>query len=185
MRVARTTVRVPWLSWLGTLRRVPFPASGDMRARLIAVGTRPPAWVREAYADYTRRLGSRLKLALVEIEPGPRTAGQSPRKAIEAEARKLMTALRPDECAVTLDEHGKQMSTRELADWLDTRMQDGRDLAFLIGGPDGFAPDVLARSDFSLSLSRLTLPHAMVRVLLAEQLYRALSILTHHPYHRD
>ena len=156
-----------------------------MRARLIAVGTRPPAWVREAYADYTRRLGPRLKLALVEIEPGPRTAGQSPRKAIEAEARKLMTALRPDECAVTLDEHGKQMSTRELADWLDSRMQDGRDLAFLIGGPDGFAPDVLARSDFSLSLSRLTLPHAMVRVLLAEQLYRALSILTHHPYHRD
>jgi 23S rRNA (pseudouridine1915-N3)-methyltransferase len=96
-----------------------------------------------------------------------------------------MTALRPDECVVTLDEHGKQMSTRELADWLDSRMQDGRDLAFLIGGPDGFAPDVLARGDFSLSLSRLTLPHAMVRVLLAEQLYRALSILTHHPYHRD
>ena len=156
-----------------------------MRARLIAVGTRPPAWVREAYAEYTRRLGSRLKIALVEIEPGPRSAGQSARKAIEAEARKLMTTLRPDECVVTLDEHGKQMSTRELAEWLGSRMQDGRDLAFLIGGPDGFAPDVLARSDFSLSLSRLTLPHAMVRVLLAEQLYRALSILTHHPYHRD
>src|SRR5581483_1190587 len=124
------------------------------------------------------------ELARLRLD-GPRPAGQRPRKAIEAEARRLMTALRPDECAVTLDEHGKQMSTRELADWLDSRMQDGRDLAFLIGGPDGFAPDVLARSDFSLSLSRLTLPHAMVRVLLAEQLYRALSILTHHPYHRD
>jgi len=149
------------------------------------VGTRPPAWVREAYADYTRRLGSRLKLALVEIEPGPRSAGQSPRKAIEAEARKLMTALRPDEWVVSLDGRGTQMSTRELADWLNGRMREGRDLAFLIGGPDGFAAQVLARSDFSLSLSRLTLPHALVRVVLAEQLYRAVSILTHHPYHRE
>jgi 23S rRNA (pseudouridine1915-N3)-methyltransferase len=149
------------------------------------VGTRPPAWVREAYADYTRRLGVRLKLALLEIEPGPRSAGQSPRKAIEAEARKLMTALRPDEWVVSLDERGTQMSTRELSGWLGGRMGEGRDLAFLIGGPDGFAAEVLARSDFSLSLSRLTLPHALVRVVLAEQLYRAVSILNHHPYHRD
>jgi 23S rRNA (pseudouridine1915-N3)-methyltransferase len=149
------------------------------------VGTRPPAWVREAYTDYTRRLGSRLKLTLVEIEPGPRSAGQSPRKAVEAEARKLMTAVRADEWVVALDEHGKQMSTRELAEWLGARMQEGRDLAFLIGGPDGFAAEVLARSDASLALSRLTLPHALVRVVLAEQLYRAVSILTHHPYHRD
>ena len=149
------------------------------------MGTRPPAWVREAYADYTRRLGSRLKVTLVELEPGPRSAGQSARKAIEAEARKLMTALRPDEWVVSLDGRGTQMSTRELADWLNGRMREGRDLAFLIGGPDGFAAEVLARSDFSLSLSRLTLPHALVRVVLAEQLYRAVSILTHHPYHRE
>jgi 23S rRNA (pseudouridine1915-N3)-methyltransferase len=156
-----------------------------VRARLLAVGTRPPGWVRDAYADYTRRLGSRLKLTLVEIEPGPRSAGQSPRKAIEAEARKLLSALRPDEWVVALDERGAQMSTRELADWLDLRMREGRDLALLIGGPDGLAPEVLTRSDMSLSLSRLTLPHALVRVVLAEQLYRALSILSHHPYHRD
>ena len=149
------------------------------------MGTRPPAWVREAYADYTRRLGSRLKVTLVELEPGPRSAGQGARKAIEAEARKLMAALRPDEWVVALDEGGKEMSTRELADWLAGRMREGRDLAFLIGGPDGFAAEVLARSDLSLSLSRLTLPHALVRVVLAEQLYRAISILSHHPYHRD
>ena len=149
------------------------------------MGTRPPAWVREAYTDYTRRLGPRLKLALVEIEPGPRSAGQSPRKAVETEARKLMTALRADEWVVALDERGTQMSTRELAEWLGARMQEGRDLAFLIGGPDGFAAEVLARSDASLALSRLTLPHALVRVVLAEQLYRAVSILTRHPYHRD
>lgn len=149
------------------------------------MGTRPPSWVREAYADYTRRLGSRLKLTLLEIEPGPRSAGQSPRKAVEAEARKLTAALRPAEWVVALDERGTQMSTRELAEWLAGRMREGRDLAFLIGGPDGFAAEVLARSDTTLSLSRLTLPHALVRVVLAEQLYRAMSILTHHPYHRD
>lgn len=149
------------------------------------MGRRPPAWIREGYAEYTRRLGSGLTLTLLEIEPGPRSAGQSPRKAVEAEARKLMTALRPREWVVALDERGKQMSTRELADWLGGRMRDGRDLAFLIGGPDGLAPEVLARSDTSLSLSRLTLPHALARVVLAEQLYRAMSILAHHPYHRD
>lgn len=156
-----------------------------MRARVIAVGTRPPAWVREACADYTRRLGPRLKLTLVEVEPGPRSAGQSPRKAIEAEARKLLTVLHPDEWVVALDERGQQMSTRELAAWLADRMREGRDLAFLIGGPDGFAAEVAARSDMSLSLSRLTLPHALARVVLTEQLYRAMTLLTHHPYHRD
>jgi 23S rRNA (pseudouridine1915-N3)-methyltransferase len=152
---------------------------------VIAVGTRPPAWVREAYADYSRRLGSRLKLTLVEIQPGARSAGQSPRKAIDAEARKLLAGLRPDEWVVALDESGTEMSTRELAAWLEGRMREGQDLAFLIGGPDGFAAEVLARSDLSLSLSRLTLPHALVRVVLAEQLYRAMSILSHHPYHRE
>lgn len=149
------------------------------------MGTRPPAWVREAYVDYSRRLGSRLKLTLLEIEPGRRSAGQSPRKAIETEGRKLIAALRPDEWVVALDEGGTGMSTRELTDWLGGRMRAGRDLAFLIGGPDGFAAEVLARSDTTLSLSRLTLPHALVRVVLAEQLYRAISILTNHPYHRD
>ena len=156
-----------------------------MRVRVIAVGTRLPAWVREACADYIRRLGSRLKLTLVEIEPGSRSAGQSPRKAIETEARRLLTTLRPDEWVVALDERGTQMSTRELADWLAARMREGRDLAFLIGGPDGFAAEVVARSDMALSLSRLTLPHALARVVLAEQLYRVMTILTHHPYHRE
>ncbi|HWF99342.1 MAG TPA: 23S rRNA (pseudouridine(1915)-N(3))-methyltransferase RlmH [Steroidobacteraceae bacterium] len=156
-----------------------------MRTRVIAVGTRPPGWVREACADYTRRLGARLKLTLVEIEPGPRSAGQSPQKAIDTEARKLLAALHAEEWVVALDERGTQMSTRELADWLDGRMREGRDLAFLIGGPDGLGAEVRARSNVSLSLSRLTLPHALVRVVLAEQLYRAMSILSHHPYHRD
>lgn len=156
-----------------------------MRVRLIAVGTRLPPWVRQGYDDYTRRFGPRLKLALTEVEPGPRAGGQSPRKAIEAEGRKILSLLRDGEFVVALDERGTEVATQTLAQWLADRMQSGRDLAFLIGGPDGFAPEVRERADFTLSLSRLTLPHALVRVLLAEQIYRALSILGHHPYHRD
>jgi 23S rRNA (pseudouridine1915-N3)-methyltransferase len=156
-----------------------------MRVRLIAVGSRMPKWVREAYEDYITRLGSGLKVSLVEIEPGQRSAGRPPQKAMEAEAQKLLGALRKDEYVVALDERGAEMTTRELAAWLKARMQDGRDLAFLVGGPDGFASEVLARSDFKWSLSRLTFPHALVRVVLAEQLYRAHGVLANHPYHRD
>lgn len=155
-----------------------------MRVRLIAVGTRPPSWVSQAYEDYARRLGPRLKLALVPIEPGRRTVGQNPRRAIEAEGRKILAAVHPGEFVTALDEQGTEMASSAFSDWLAARMQAGPDLAFLIGGPDGFAPEVRARADLLLSLSRLTLPHALVRVVLAEQLYRALSILAHHPYHR-
>jgi 23S rRNA (pseudouridine1915-N3)-methyltransferase len=156
-----------------------------MRVRVIAVGTRPPAWVRSACEDYLSRLASGLAISLLEIEPGARSAGGIAHKAIAAEGQRLLGAVRPSDHMVVLDERGTQFSTRELAAWLQQRMQQGEDLAFLIGGPDGLAPEVLARGNFTLSLSRLTLPHALVRVLLAEQLYRAHSILTHHPYHRD
>lgn len=155
------------------------------KVRLIAVGSRMPTWVREAYDDYITRLNPGLKISLTEIEPGPRSSGQPPRKAIETEAQRLLAALRKDEYAVALDERGTEMTTRELASWLATRMREGSDLAFLIGGPDGFAPEVLARSNFKWSLSRLTFPHALVRVVLAEQLYRAHGVLANHPYHRD
>jgi 23S rRNA (pseudouridine1915-N3)-methyltransferase len=156
-----------------------------MRVRLIAVGSRMPKWVREAYEDYITRLGSGLKVTLTEIEPGPRSAGRPPQKAMETEAQRLLGAVRKDDYVVALDERGAEMTTRELATWLKGRMQEGRDLAFLVGGPDGFAPEVLARSDFKWSLSRLTFPHALVRVVLAEQLYRAHGVLANHPYHRD
>jgi 23S rRNA (pseudouridine1915-N3)-methyltransferase len=144
-----------------------------------------PKWVREAYEDYITRLASGLKVSLVELEPGPRGAGRPPQKAMEHEAQKLLGSVRKDEFVVALDEHGTQMTTRALAGWLQARMQDGRDLAFLIGGPDGFSPEVLARSDLRWSLSQLTFPHALVRVVLAEQLYRAHGVLTNHPYHRE
>jgi 23S rRNA (pseudouridine1915-N3)-methyltransferase len=156
-----------------------------MRLRVIAVGTRMPAWVRSACDEYLTRLAPHLNVTLVEIEPGARSAGGATARAVATEAQRLLSALRPAEHVVALDERGTQMSTRELATWLKGRMQEGEDVALLVGGPDGLAPEVLGRSTFRWSLSRLTLPHAMVRVLLAEQLYRAHSILTNHPYHRD
>jgi 23S rRNA (pseudouridine1915-N3)-methyltransferase len=144
-----------------------------------------PQWVREPFDDYIQRLGSSLKIALKEIEPGTRTGGRSPAKAVETEGQRILAAVRANEFVVALDEHGSEMTTRELASWLATRLRNGSDLAFLIGGPDGFAPEVLQRADFKWSLSRLTFPHALVRVLLAEQLYRAHAVLANHPYHRD
>src|SRR5215472_2108064 len=155
-----------------------------MRVRLIAVGTRPPGWVRDACEDYIRRSGS-LALSITEIAAGPRSAGESPARAIAREGERVLAALRREDYVIALDERGTELSTRELAAWLKTRMQEGEDLAFVIGGPDGLAPEVLARSKLRWSLSRLTLPHALVRVLLAEQLYRAQSLLAGHPYHRD
>jgi 23S rRNA (pseudouridine1915-N3)-methyltransferase len=155
------------------------------RVRIIAVGSRMPQWVREPFDDYIQRLGSSLKVSLTEIEPGSRSAGRSAAKAIETEGQRILAALRANELVVALDEHGTQMTTRELASWLSTRLQDGSDLAFLIGGPDGHAADVLQRANFKWSLSRLTFPHALVRVVLAEQLYRAHAVLANHPYHRD
>jgi 23S rRNA (pseudouridine1915-N3)-methyltransferase len=156
-----------------------------MRVRVIAVGTRMPAWVRTACTDYLRRMKGGFAVALTELEAAPRTTGGVVDKAIAAEGRRLLGALKPADYVVALDERGKQLATRELSAWLATRLQQGEDLAFLIGGADGLAPQVLTRSNFILSLSRLTLPHALARVLLTEQLYRAHGILLNHPYHRD
>jgi 23S rRNA (pseudouridine1915-N3)-methyltransferase len=155
------------------------------RVRIIAVGSRMPKWVLEPFEDYISRLSPALKISVTEIAPGARTAGQSPAKAIETEGQRILTAVRSGEYVVALDERGTEMTTRQLASWFATRLQDGRDLAFLIGGPDGLAAEVLQRCDFKWSLSRLTFPHALVRVLLAEQLYRAHGVLSNHPYHRD
>jgi 23S rRNA (pseudouridine1915-N3)-methyltransferase len=156
-----------------------------MRVQVIAVGTRMPAWVRAACDDYLRRLKAALPVALTQIEPGVRSARGSAQAAIATEGRRVLGALTPADHVVVLDERGRELTTRELAGWLNTRQQAGQDLAFIIGGPDGLAPEVRSRGNFTLALSRLTLPHALVRVLLVEQLYRAHSILLNHPYHRD
>ena len=156
-----------------------------MRIRIIAVGERMPRWVDEVVEDYTRRLAGSLKVALVQVPAGQRSSRGDPAQAMQSEAQRILALIKPQEFVAALDERGVQMTTRELATWLSGRMHDGRDLVLVIGGPDGLAGEVLARADQQLSLSRLTLPHPLVRVVLAEQLYRAHTVLSGHPYHRD
>ena len=156
-----------------------------MRVNLIAVGTRMPPWVREGYDDYARRLGARLPETLVELAPGKRTAGGDDARAIADEGKRLLAAAKREDYVVVLDERGRERSTAELSTWLRERERDGRTLSFLVGGPDGFAPEVKLRAQETWSLTRLTLPHALVRVLFIEQLYRAVTLLDGHPYHRE
>ncbi len=156
-----------------------------MRIRIIAVGERMPRWVDEVVADYTGRLASSLKVALVEVPAGQRSARGDPAQAMHSEGQRILSLIKPAEFVAALDERGVQQTTRELATWLAGRMNDGRDLVLVIGGPDGLSGAVLSRADQQLSLSRLTLPHPLVRVVLCEQLYRAHTVLSGHPYHRD
>jgi 23S rRNA (pseudouridine1915-N3)-methyltransferase len=155
-----------------------------MRVTLVAVGQRMPAWVNEGYGEYAKRLRPRLPLELVEIPAAKRGSGDLAR-AMAEEGKKLLAALRPQDHVVALDERGKSRTSLELSRWLGDRLQSGKDLAFLVGGADGHAPEVLARANERWSLSTLTLPHALVRVLFAEQLYRAVTLLDGHPYHRE
>jgi 23S rRNA (pseudouridine1915-N3)-methyltransferase len=144
-----------------------------------------PEWIEAGFDEYARRIAGALRFSLEQIEPARRSAGAAPTEAIEREGERLLAVVRDADFVVALDERGLQRSTRELADWLARRMQEGRDVALLVGGADGMSEQVLARADERWSLSRLTLPHGLVRVLVAEQLYRAYSLLRNHPYHRD
>ncbi len=138
-----------------------------------------PGWVAAAYEDYTRRLKGSMRVDLEEIPQGKDKA-----RAKADEEKRLLERV-GDDYLVTLDEHGKTLTTLDLAKWLSLRQQEGRDLAFVIGGPDGLGAGILSRATLRWSLSALTFPHAMVRVILAEALYRAHSVLHNHPYHRE
>ena len=155
-----------------------------MRVCLLAVGQRMPSWVREAFGEYAQRLQGRLPVTLVEIPAGKRSGGTATR-AIAEEGERLLARLRESDHVVLLDERGKMRSSVENARWLGQHLQGGRDLAFLIGGPDGFSAAVEKRADERWSLSGLTLPHALVRVVWIEQIYRAVTLLDGHPYHRE
>jgi len=155
-----------------------------MKCRLIAAGTRLPDWVNGGFREYQKRLRSPLTLELHEIPVATRRAGENPQRAIQREGADMLAALGKDDYVVALEIAAKTMNTEQLSVWLAERMRDGRALAFLIGGPDGLSPLCLERADQSWSLSPLTLPHALVRVVVAEQLYRAMSLLAGHPYHR-
>lgn len=156
-----------------------------MRLRVVAIGTRMPGWVDTAVADYLRRIRSPWRLELVEIEAAPRSASRGAGQATLREGERVLATLRERERAILLDETGLQVDTRGLSSRLAALEREAPDVALLIGGPDGHAPAVRARAPESWSLSRLTLPHGLARVLLAEQIYRAQSILLGHPYHRD
>ena len=155
-----------------------------MRARLIAVGEHMPGWVAEGFAEYRKRLSHELPLELLELKPGNRGKGRDDARAMQDEGAAMLAALSADCHVVALDGGGKTWSSEELAEHLQKWRMDGRDLAFLIGGPDGHAPEVLARADQRWSLGPLTLPHRLVRLILAAQLYRATTIVAGHPYHR-
>jgi 23S rRNA (pseudouridine1915-N3)-methyltransferase len=154
-----------------------------LRVRILAIGTRMPEWVATAYDEYTRRLKSSLRVELEELPQSKNTGKDKARAKADEEKRLLERA--GDDYLVALDEHGKSLTTLDLAKWLSQRQQDGRNLCFLIGGPDGLGPEILKKAHLRWSLSGLTFPHAMVRVILAEALYRAHSVLHNHPYHRE
>jgi 23S rRNA (pseudouridine1915-N3)-methyltransferase len=154
-----------------------------MRLLLLAAGTRLPGWVNEGYEEYASRLKGEYRLELKEIALGQRS-GNDATQAIAKEGDRMIAALPPSAYVVALQVSGRSMSSEELARFLEARARDGRDVAFCIGGPDGIAPAVDARAQFRWSLSALTLPHALARVVVAEAIYRAVSIVKGHPYHR-
>jgi 23S rRNA (pseudouridine1915-N3)-methyltransferase len=156
-----------------------------LRLVVAAVGERMPGWVDEAFADYARRFPRKARLELAEVRAEKRGPTRTPAQAMAAEARRLAAALPAGALSVALDERGREVTTPALARLLAGWLAGGRDVGFLIGGPDGLDPALRSRADMLLRLSSLTLPHALVRVLLAEQLYRALSLLDNHPYHRQ
>jgi 23S rRNA (pseudouridine1915-N3)-methyltransferase len=155
-----------------------------MRIHLIAVGTRMPAWVTDGFQEYARRMPRECRLQLIEIPPGRRGKSASAEQARAQEGGQILAALPKDCRVIALDVRGRTWSTEALAARLQEWLGAGRDVALLVGGPDGLAADCLSRADESWSLSALTFPHALVRVLLAEQLYRAWTLGTGHPYHR-
>ena len=155
-----------------------------MHLRVIAVGLKPPRWVREAVDDYGARLPPDWRLDWREVKPEPRAAGGGAARWRAAEAQRIRAALPTPAYLVALDERGDDLDSHALAARAARWRESGRTPAIVIGGPDGIEPALLAGADERIRLSSLTLPHALVRVLLAEQLFRAWSILANHPYHR-
>ena len=155
-----------------------------MKARLVAVGERAPAWVASGFAEYRKRLSHWLPLELVEVAPGVRGKGRDPVRAMAEEGGRVLAALPKSAHVVVLDGGGRAWSSEELAARMAQWRQGGQDLAFLVGGPEGHPPEVLGAAAETWSLGPLTLPHMLVRLVVAEQLYRAAALLANHPYHR-
>lgn len=156
-----------------------------MRLQLVAVGTKMPDWVQTGFSDYLRRFPKDMPFELTEIPAGKRGKNADIKRILEREGELMLAAVDKGNRIVTLDIPGTPWETPQLASQLERWKQDGRDVSLLIGGPEGLAPACKAAAEQSWSLSPLTLPHPLVRVLVAESLYRAWSITTNHPYHRE
>lgn len=156
-----------------------------MKLLVVAVGHRMPAWVEAGFDEFARRMPRELPLQLIEVKAEPRTTGKTVEAMMAAEAARIEAVL-PARCRrLILDERGSDLTTVALARRLEAWQGDGQDVALIVGGPDGLAPELKATAAESLRLSSLTLPHALVRPLLAEALYRAWSVTKNHPYHRE
>ena len=155
-----------------------------MKCRLIAAGTRLPDWVNTGFREYQKRLRAPLALELVEIPVATRRAGENPARAVAREGSNMLAAIGPNDYVVALEVEAPSMTTAALSAWFAEHLREGRPIALLVGGPDGLSRECLERADQRWSLSPLTLPHALVRVVVVEQIYRAVSLLAGHPYHR-
>ncbi|QJR13375.1 23S rRNA (pseudouridine(1915)-N(3))-methyltransferase RlmH [Usitatibacter palustris] len=156
-----------------------------MRLAIIAVGHKMPGWIQEGFNEYTRRMPPELRVELTELKPDDRGSGKTVEKAKALEGERILAAVPDGATLIALDERGRSVTTQGLSVMLSEWMRDGTAPAFVIGGADGLSEAVKERANKLISLSVMTLPHALARVLLAEQLYRAWSILAKHPYHRE
>lgn len=143
-----------------------------------------PDWVQSACSEYTKRMPREMSVEIVEIKPDKRSSGKNSETVQEAEAKRILEAAGRD-YLVALDERGQEVTTLQLADKMRLWMESGRDVSLVIGGADGLHENLKRKADWLWSLSRLTMPHGMVRVMLSEQLYRGLSVINNHPYHRE
>jgi len=155
-----------------------------VKLRILTVGHKMPDWVQLGCAEYLKRMPREMTVEIVEIKPDKRAAGKNAAQVQEAESKRIIEAVGRD-YLIALDEHGQEVTTLQLADRMKNWLAGGRDVSLVIGSADGLHADVKTRADWLWSLSKLTLPHGMVRVLLAEQLYRAHSVINNHPYHRE
>lgn len=156
-----------------------------MKLIIVSVGHKMPDWITVGYNEYVKRMPREAQIVLQEIKPEPRTTGKTTAQIMEAEAQRILSTL-PQNCLrIALDERGPQPTTKQLAAQMQDWMREGCDVAFIIGGADGLHASVKQTARQMMALSALTLPHAFVRVLLAEQLYRAHSLMHNHPYHRE
>ena len=156
-----------------------------MKLTVVAVGHKMPDWITTGFNEYAKRMPREARIELLEIKPEPRTTGKNTAQMMEAEAQRILAGLPHGALRIVLDERGAQLTTKQLAQQMQGWMGGGRDVAFVIGGADGLHESVKNGAQQLLALSAMTLPHGLVRVLLAEQLYRAHSLLHNHPYHRE